>query len=126
MADFKLPLYSARETLGCAHEGMLVTDSRGRVDETNLAAERILELPSLTLKGSDIRRVCAVHNSDDDILTHVTAEGRSLNKPIILQTGTGKRKLVNMSIQQVDTQEVRRYVHVFQDCADLRTVEERL
>jgi signal transduction histidine kinase len=105
---------------------MLITDSTGKVDETNFAAEKILELPSLTLKGSDIRSLCAVRNSYEDMLRHVLHEGRSLNKPIILQTGSGKRKLVNMSIQQVDTQQVPRYVHVFQDCADLRTMEERL
>src|SRR5437870_10254121 len=34
--------------------------------------------------------------------------------------------MVNMSVQRVDDGYDVRYVHVFQDCADLRTMEERM
>jgi signal transduction histidine kinase len=105
---------------------MIVTNGDGNVLETNLATERILEIPSLTLKGSDIRSLCPIRNSYDEMLRHVGQEGRTLNRPLIFQTGTGKRKLVNMSINQVSVGASRHYVHVFQDCADLRTMEERL
>src|SRR5207249_6975097 len=51
---------------------------------------------------------------------------RSLNKSVIVLAGESKRKIVNMSIQRVGGDAAARYVHVFQDCADLRTMEERL
>ena len=57
-------------------------------------------------------------------LKHASMDGGSVNKPLILQSNGGKRKLVNMSIQRVNEASPR-YVHVFQDCADLRTMEER-
>jgi len=125
MAEMNLPVFKARESLGCSHEGMIVTDATGAVVETNLAAERILEVPSLKLKGSTVRDLCTVGSSYEEIKKRATDEGRCLNRPIILQTSSGKRKLVNMSIQKVEGADVR-YVHVFQDCADLRTMEERL
>jgi signal transduction histidine kinase len=40
--------------------------------------------------------------------------------------GSGKRKLVNLSIQVSGTGDERQLVHVFQDCADLQTLEKRL
>jgi signal transduction histidine kinase len=40
--------------------------------------------------------------------------------------GPEKRKLVNLSMQISGTDGASRLVHVFQDCADLRTMEERL
>ena len=45
---------------------------------------------------------------------------------MIVSAGGGKRKIVNMSVQRVADSGVARYFHVFQDCADLRTMEERL
>src|SRR5262245_32891881 len=118
-------IYDARDCMGCMHEGMLVTDEQGLVVEANVAAERILEAPSLSLKGAAIRSLCPVRQSYDEILKHVSEQGGSLSKPLILQSTGGKRKLVNMSIQRVN-EGVPRYVHVFQDCADLRTMEARL
>lgn len=115
----------ARDCMGCMHEGMLVTDEQGLVVEANLAAERILEAPTLSLKGTAIRSLCPVRQSYDEILKHVSEQGGLLSKPLILQSTGGKRKLVNMSIQRV-TEGSTRYVHVFQDCADLRTMEARL
>jgi len=111
--------------MGCAHEGQIITDATGAVVETNLVTDRILEMPSTTLKGTNIRKLCAIGQSYDEMLRH-SAEGGSLNRPIILQSSSGKRKLVNMSIQPVGEGDTLQYVHVFQDCADLRTMEERL
>ena len=111
--------------LGCMHEGMIVTDATGVIVETNLAAERILETPSIKLKGSSLRDYCPVRPSYDEMLRRAGAEVRNLNRPMILQT-EGKRKLVNMSVQRVGSGDAIRFVHVFQDCADLQTLEQRL
>jgi signal transduction histidine kinase len=118
-------IYEARDCMGCMHEGMLVTDEHGLVVDANVAAERILEIPSLSLKGTAIRSLCPVRQSYDELLKHVSMDGGSVNKPLLLQSNGGKRKLVNMSIQRVNEGSPR-YVHVFQDCADLRTMEARL
>jgi signal transduction histidine kinase len=45
---------------------------------------------------------------------------------VLVMTGTGKKKLLNMSIQRVGKDGAARLVHVFQDCTDLRTMEQRL
>jgi signal transduction histidine kinase len=105
---------------------MIVTDVNGFIVETNLATDRILETPSLGLKGTSIRNLCPVRPSYEEMVGRAVDEIRMLNRPMILQTGAGKRKLVNMSIQRVGDGEATRFVHVFQDCADLRTMEERL
>src|SRR5437773_9212373 len=51
---------------------------------------------------------------------------RSLDRSLLVLTGTGKKKLLNISIQYMDDVEGGRLVHVFQECADLRTMEQRL
>jgi PAS domain S-box-containing protein len=116
----------ALSCLGCMHEGSIVTDSNGAIVETNLATERILETPSLSLKGMNFQELCAVRASYQEMLRHTVADVRNMNRPMILQTPAGKRKLVNMSIQRVGEGDAARFVHVFQDCADLRTMEQRL
>jgi signal transduction histidine kinase len=116
----------AVDCLGCVHEGLIVTDADGVVVETNLATDRILERPSLSLKGTNIRDLCPVRQSYDDLLRRVEPDKRTLNRSLILHTSNGKRKLVNMSLQQIGSGMDVRLVHVFQDCADLRTMEERL
>jgi signal transduction histidine kinase len=116
----------AVECIGCQHEGLIVTDAQGTVVETNLATDRILETPSLSLKDTNIRDLCPVTRSYDDLVRHVETDGRCLNRAIILQTKGGKRKLVNMSVQRTTDGDGVRLVHAFQDCADLRTMEERL
>ena len=45
---------------------------------------------------------------------------------VIVLAGCNKRKIVNMSVQRVGAGDSARLVHVFQDCADLRTMEQRL
>jgi signal transduction histidine kinase len=49
-----------------------------------------------------------------------------MNKPFIVLLPEGKRKVVNISIQAVGEAESVTFVHAFQDCADLRSMEERL
>src|SRR5207237_343729 len=73
-----------------------------------------------------VRDFCLVHESYDELIRQTTAGGRSLNKSVIVLAGESKRKIVNMSVQLVGDGEAAQYVHVFQDCADLRTMEERL
>ncbi len=112
--------------MGCMHEGLIVTSSDGIIVETSPAAERILEAPSMSLKGRQVRELCPVHDVYDDLIRQTDSSGRSSNKSVIVLAGDSKRKIVNMSVQRVDQGKEARYVHVFQDCADLRTMEERL
>jgi len=116
----------ARQCMGCMHEGLIVTSSDGTIVETSPAAERILEAPSMSLKGRQVRELCPVHDVYDDLIRQTDSSGRSLNKSVLVLTGDSKRKIVNMSVQRVQNGREARYVHVFQDCADLRTMEERL
>src|ERR1043166_1932172 len=116
----------ARQCMGCMHEGLIVTSSNGTILETSPAAERILEAPSMSLKGRQVREICPVHDVYDELVQKTDASGRTLNKSILVIAGDNKRKIVNMSLQRVDEGANTRYVHVFQDCADLRTMEERL
>jgi signal transduction histidine kinase len=108
------------------HEGLIVTSPDGMIIETSPAAERILEAPSMSLKGRQIRDFCAVLDAYNDIVRQTTSGTRLLNKSVIVLAGDNKRKIVNMSVQRVGNGDVSRLVHVFQDCADLRTLEERL
>ena len=116
----------ARQCMGCMHEGLIITSPDGTIVETSPAAERILEAPSMSLKGRQVRELCPVHDVYDDLIRQTDSSGRSPNKSVLVLTGDGKRKIVNMSVQRVDQGKETRYVHVFQDCADLRTMEERL
>jgi signal transduction histidine kinase len=108
------------------HEGLIVTSSDGMIIETSPAAERILEAPSMSLKGRQIRDFCAALDTYNDIVRQTTSGTRLLNKSVIVLAGDNKRKIVNMSVQRVGNGDGSRLVHVFQDCADLRTLEERL
>ena len=108
------------------HEGHIVTSADGTIIETSVAAERILETPSLTLKGKQIREICPVSDAYDELIRQTASGERALNKSVIVLAGDNKRKIVNMSVQRFGHGEASRYVHVFQDCADLRTMEERL
>jgi signal transduction histidine kinase len=112
--------------MGCTHEGFIVTAADGTILETTPAAERILEAPSMSLKGRQVRELCPVSAIYDDLIRQTDSGGRCLNRSVIILAGDNKRKIVNMSIQRVGTRQSARYVHVFQDCADLRTMEERL
>ena len=51
-------IIDARQCMGCMHEGLIVTSTDGTIVETSPAAERILEAPSLSLKGRQVRDLC--------------------------------------------------------------------
>ncbi|MBI4473987.1 MAG: hypothetical protein HY646_15065 [Acidobacteria bacterium] len=119
-------ILDAKQCLGCMHEGLIVTGADGTILETTSAAERILERPSLSLNGRQMRDLYALQNGYDDLLRQIEADGRILNKSVMLLAGERKRKIVNMSVQRFGEGDAVRYVHLFQDCADLRTLEERL
>ena len=124
--DIQQQIMDAKQCMSCLHEGLIVTSSDGTIIETSPAAERILEAPSLSLRGRQIRDLCPLHETYDELIRQTETGARSLNKSVIVLAGESKRKIVNMSIQRVGGDAAARYVHVFQDCADLRTMEERL
>jgi len=119
-------LLETKQCMGCLHDGMLVTSMDGIIVEAAPAAEHILNTPILTLKGRPIQEFCAAPDAYDEICRQTIRDGRVLNRSLLMFAGTGKRKLVNLSIQVSGTGAYRQLVHVFQDCADLRTMEERL
>ena len=124
--DIQHQILTAKQCMGCMHEGYIVTAADGVIVETSPAAERILEAPSLSLKGRQVRDICQVVDAYDELVRQTASGGRVLNKSVIVLAGEGKRKIVNMSVQKVSENGTSRFVHVFQDCADLRTMEERL
>jgi signal transduction histidine kinase len=119
-------MLDVKQCLGCAHEGVVVTDSEGRIIEATPAAERILEIPSLDLKSRTIHQFCVTHEVYGDLCSQASREGRALNRSILVSTGMGKKKLLNMSVERFGEGSNVRMVHVFQDCADLRTMEQRM
>jgi len=108
------------------HEGTLVTSMDGVVIEVTPTAEHILNTPASTLKGQTIRDFCAAPEAYDEIRRQTIHDGRVLNRSLLMFAGTGNRKLVNLSIQVAGSDGTSQLVHVFQDCADLRTMEARL
>jgi signal transduction histidine kinase len=118
-------LLEAQQCLGCMHEGVVITSTDGIILDATIAAERILATPSLSLKGRNIRSFCRALDVYEDMLQQTATDKRCLNRSLIVDAG-GKRKLVNMSLERVSEGADVRLVHVFQDCADLRTMEERL
>jgi signal transduction histidine kinase len=119
-------ILDAKQCLGCLHEGVVVTQADGTILELSAAAEHILETPSLTLKSRNIHEFCVASEVYADMCDRATREGRALNRSLLVATATGKRKLINMSLQSIENGAEQRFVHVFQDCADLRTMEQRL
>ena len=119
-------IVEAKQCMGCMHEGLIVTAADGTILETSPAAEKILEAPSTSLKGRQVRDFYPMAHLYDDLIRHTDVAGRNLNRSMIVLAGEKKRKIVNMSVQRLGEGEATRYVHVFQDCADLRTMEERL
>ncbi len=124
--DIRQQIMDARQCMGCVHEGLIVTTADGTIVETSPSAERILEAPSLSLKGRQVRDLCPGPGVYDELIGQTRSAGRSLNKSVMVLAGDSKRKIVNMSIQRIDDSGKPQFVHVFQDCADLRTMEERL
>jgi signal transduction histidine kinase len=119
-------IQEAKQCIGCMHEGTVVTTIDGSILETTPAAERILEAPLASLKGRKLRDLYLLPDSYDQLIRETNSEGGTLNKSVILLAGDSRKKIVNMSVRRVDDGREVRYLHVFQDCADLRTMEERL
>src|SRR5436309_26078 len=119
-------IIEAKECLGCMHQGLIVTSADGTILETSPAAERILEAPSMSLKGRQVREFYLMADTYEELIRQTDIATRSLNRSVIVLAGEKKRKIVNMSMQRVADGGDVRYVHVFQECADLRTMEQRL
>ena len=81
----------AKQCMGCMHEGLIVTSSDGVIVETTPAAERILEAPSLSLKGRQVRDLCPARDVYDDLIRQTDSTGRSLNKSVLVLAGDQKR-----------------------------------
>ena len=125
--NIEVQIVEATQCMGCMHEGVIITSADGTILDTTPAAELILEAPSLSLKGRQIRELCpALDAAYDNMIRQTESAERTLNKAMIMLAGNDKRIIVNMSIQRVGPRDDAAYVHVFQDCADLRTLEERL
>jgi len=119
-------LLETKQCMGCMHEGMLVTSLDGTILEVGPTAEHILGTPSITLKGATIQTFCAVPEIYWEVGRQAIRDGRVGNRSLLMFDGAGKRKLVNLSIQVSGAGDERQLVHVFQDCADLQTLEKRL
>src|SRR4026207_40652 len=119
-------IQQAKQCISCMHEGTVVTAADGSIVETSPAAERILEAPFATLKGKKLRDLYLLPDLYDQLLRQTNSEGGTLNKSVIVLAGDSRRKIVNMSVRRIQDGLQTRYLHVFQDCADLRTMEERL
>src|SRR6266516_2087883 len=119
-------IIEAKECLGCMHQGLIVTSADGTILETSPAAERILEAPSMSLKGRQVREFYLMADTYEELIRQTDIATRSLNRSVIVLAGDKKRKIVNMSMQRVADGGDVRYVHVFQECADLRKMEQRL
>jgi signal transduction histidine kinase len=117
---------AAARCLGCSHEGLIVTNAGGDIVDVDANAGQVLEELPTRMEGRNIRDYCLVRESYDAILRHTLRTGRIQNRPLILQSARGKRQLVRMSIQQVVDGAAVSFVHVFQDCADVRILEERV
>src|SRR5688572_16285704 len=99
--DIQAQIHEARQCMGCMHEGLIVTSTDGTIVETSPAAEHILEAPSLSLKGKQVRDLCDVPATYDDLVRQTGPAGRVLNQSFIVRAGENKRKIVNLSIQRV-------------------------
>lgn len=124
--NFRERMLDVKQCLTCAHEGVVVTDSEGHIVEISPQAERILETPSPELKSRNIHEFCLAPEAYGDLCLQASREGRALNRSILVSTGMGKKKLLNMSVEGFGEGAGARLVHVFQDCMDVRTMEQRL
>src|ERR1044071_8951253 len=89
-------LQEAKQCMGCMHEGVLVTLMDGTILEMTPAAEHILEIPSLGTARKNIHEFCVVRDIYDDMRSLASRDTRSLNRSLLVLTGTGKKKLLNI------------------------------
>jgi two-component system, NtrC family, sensor histidine kinase AtoS len=117
---------AAARCLGCSHEGQIVTNASGEIVDVDANAGQILEELPTRMEGRNIRDYCLLRESYDAIWRHASRTGRVQNRPLIIQSPRGMRRLVRMSIQRIVDGAATSFVHVFEDCADVRTLEERV
>src|SRR5213593_2850693 len=94
-------IQEAKQCMGCVHEGLIITSADGTILETSPAAEKILEAPSMSLKGRQVREFCPVREAYEELVRQADAAGRTMNKSVIVLAGERKRKIVNVSVQRV-------------------------
>jgi PAS domain S-box-containing protein len=119
-------LAEAKLCLGCMHEGTVLTNLDGKILESSPAAEQILEVSASGLRDRTIQDFVGSREVYDDMLEQTSRDIRAMNRSLVMATDSGKRKLVNISIQRTGDGKDAHLIHVFQDCADLRTMEARL
>lgn len=125
-SDSREQVLWARQCLGCIHEGVVVTTLDGMIVETSPTAKHILELSPLDEAKRSMIDFSVVANIYEDMRQAASIEGRILNRPLLMKTASGKKKLLNVSIQRIGDSSTVQLVHVFQDCSDLHTLEQRL
>src|SRR5262249_24396356 len=70
-------ILTAKHCMGCMHEGYIVTATDGTITETSPAAERILEAPSMSLKGRQVREICPIVDAYNDLIRQTVSGGRA-------------------------------------------------
>ena len=100
--DLQERMLAVKQCLGCAHEGIIVTALDGTIIESTPPADHILETPSLGLKSRNIHEFCLASDAYGDLCAQASREGRALNRSVLISTGMGKKKLVNMSMERFD------------------------
>lgn len=125
-SDLREQLVSARQCLGCAHEGVVLTTPDGTIVDASPSGQLILELSPVDAPGRNMGEFAVAAAIYDEMRRAASNEERVLSRPLLMKTGGGKKKLVNISIQRIEGASGVRLVHVFQDCADLHTLEQRL
>ena len=94
--DMYQQIMDAKQCMGCMHEGFIVTSTDGTIIETSQAAERILEAPSLSLKGRQVREICPVTDTYDELIRQVASGGRILNKSVAIFAEHSKQDLTGI------------------------------
>ncbi len=116
----------AADCLRCVHEGVLAVSKDGVILDSNPAAEQILGSPAMEIRGRAARDFYALPSACDEFIGVAQQEGRLTERPALMKSTDGTKKLVHMSMSRIGDESENRVVQVFRDCADLRTMEERL
>src|SRR5438309_9404198 len=98
--NFHLLIDNAKQCLGCMHEGLIVTSPNGTILETSPTAERILEAPSTSLKGKQVRESCPVQDVYDDMVRQTDSSVRTLYNSMLCLPAGHERTIVNRSMHR--------------------------
>ncbi len=104
----------------------MVVSEEGVILDCNPAAEQILGSPTMELRGKPARDFYALPTACDELVGVARSVGRLRERPALMKSTNGTKKLVQVSMSPVPSEGEDRMVQVFRDCADLRTMEERL